>query len=484
MNRTGLLGAIVVALDLVAVTIGLYSAHALWIWYRPHLETILEVTWLELWPSNPFMPPGFVLMVVWVLALRQFGLYDPARMTSSPRVAASVSRAMLLVPLVALVLQFILPDRTYSRFLILSYCGFTSLYVLVFRLTFFRLQRHIPRPITQQRVAIVGVGEAAQLMAQHIERFGHHAFHMAGFIWPDASATGAPKVPLERVLGSVADFTDIVNRTDIQQIVLASRNLTRDEALTLASLADQMGLRVMQAPFNWGVVASPRVNTTTMGDLQLIDLTSLTYPTLGEQVKRAVDLALAGTGFLFLLPFLFCVGVAVKAQDRGPALFAQPRAGRGGRRFNLLKFRSMVVDAEAQRAALAALNEQDGVLFKIKDDPRITPLGRFIRKYSIDELPQIWNVIRGDMNLVGPRPLPLSDLEGIDADPELKYWFEMRSKVKPGITGPWQVSGRSDSGFQEMVQHDVEYIQHWSIWLDLVILMKTIPAVLAGRGAA
>ena len=143
----------------------------------------------------------------------------------------------------------------------------------------------------------------------------------------------------------------------------------------------------------------------------------------------------------------------------------------------------MVIDAEQQRDALEDQNEADGVLFKMRRDPRITPIGHFIRRWSIDELPQLWNVLLGDMNLVGPRPLPMRDLEGIEDNPEKQYWFEMRNKVKPGITGLWQVAGRSDLGFQEMVQLDIHYIQSWSLWLDVAILLKTIPAVLRGRGA-
>ena len=483
MKGTGPLKAIVIVLDVIAILLGLWTSHALWIWYRPHLEVVLEVTWLELLPSNPFMPPGLVLLVVWLLAMHEVGLYDPRRMTNSPRVAAGVSRAALLVPLVTLILQFLLPDRTYSRFLILAFCGFTGLFLLAFRLTFFQLQRYIPHPIAQQRVAIVGSGRDAQMMAQRIDRFGHHAYNLVGFICPTHSESDTIDVAADRLLGGIGSLTDVVNQHDIHLIVLATRNINRDEALLLATQAHQMGLQVMQAPFNWGLVASPRVNTATLGDLQLIDLTSLTYPTLGEQMKRLLDLSIAGVGFLVLLPFLGVVGLVIKSQDGGPALFLQQRSGRGGRQFSLLKFRSMVVDAEARRAQLADLNEQDGVLFKIKDDPRITPFGRFIRKFSVDELPQIWNVIRGDMNLVGPRPLPMADLIGIDEEPELRYWFERRSKVRPGITGPWQVSGRSDLGFKDMMQYDIEYIQHWSLWLDIVILIKTIPAVLRGRGA-
>jgi lipopolysaccharide/colanic/teichoic acid biosynthesis glycosyltransferase len=160
-----------------------------------------------------------------------------------------------------------------------------------------------------------------------------------------------------------------------------------------------------------------------------------------------------------------------------------PRTGRGGRVFGFLKFRSMVVNADQQRAALAELNESDGRLFKMRNDPRVTRFGQFIRRTSIDELPQLLNVLRGEMNLVGPRPLPSGDLAGIEGDVEMRYWFDLRHKVNPGITGLWQVSGRSETGFAEMVRHDIHYIQNWSPWLDLQILVKTLPAVMRGRGA-
>ena len=144
----------------------------------------------------------------------------------------------------------------------------------------------------------------------------------------------------------------------------------------------------------------------------------------------------------------------------------------------------MVVGADERRADLNDQNESDGRLFKMQNDPRVTSVGRILRRWSLDELPQIWNVIRGDMNLVGPRPLPEGDLDGIENDPEIAYWFELRHKVPPGITGLWQVSGRSELGFREMVRLDISYIQNWSPWLDLKILLSTLPAVLKGRGAS
>jgi exopolysaccharide biosynthesis polyprenyl glycosylphosphotransferase len=244
-----------------------------------------------------------------------------------------------------------------------------------------------------------------------------------------------------------------------------------------------MGLHVMQIPFTWGIV-SPRLSFAQMGELQLIDLSSLSYPSVGNTFKRVSDLLVGSLLLLLLLPLMTVLALWVKLSDPGPVFYRSNRIGKDGRVFSFWKFRSMVVDADQQREALAGQNESDGRLFKMQNDPRITSVGRILRRWSLDELPQIWNVIRGDMNLVGPRPLPEGDLEGIEDDREIAYWFELRHKVPPGITGLWQVSGRSQLGFKEMVHLDISYIQNWSPWLDVKILLATVPAVLKGRGAS
>jgi exopolysaccharide biosynthesis polyprenyl glycosylphosphotransferase len=478
--RNGILGIVVVLLDVLAVVAGLWTAHAAWVARRPQMDFILQVRWWELWLPNVFMPSGVVLLLAWLLILRRGGLYDPGQITNSARIAAAVSRASAVLVVVVMVLQFLLPDRTYSRFLILSFCASSSAFIGLFRISFFLVQKRIPQRIPRIKVAIVGLGEEARQMAERLERYSSHAYQMAGYI--GAPADPDCQVPTESILGPLDDLVTVVNRHDVGLLILATRSLPRREAMQLATKADQMGLRVHQVPFTWGV-ASPRVDLARVGNLQLIDLTALGYPTLGEQIKRILDVSLIGLALPIIVPIVAVVGLLVRLQDGGPAFFSQPRAGRGGRQFPFFKFRSMVVDAEARRADLQEHNEAEGVLFKMVDDPRITPIGRVLRKYSIDELPQLWNVMRGDMNLVGPRPLPMADLVGVERDPEIQYWFELRHKVRPGITGPWQVSGRSDSSFQMMVQHDIDYIQDWSFWGDLLILIKTIPAVLRGRGA-
>lgn len=200
-------------------------------------------------------------------------------------------------------------------------------------------------------------------------------------------------------------------------------------------------------------------------------------------VKRTIDLIGSIGGLAFLLPVLILIGVLVRLDSRGPILFRQRRVGLRGREFWCLKFRTMVPDAEARLRDLEARNESaGGVLFKIKDDPRVTPLGRFLRRSSLDEFPQLWNVVRGEMSLVGPRPLQLRDSERLEQlNPE---GYHRRLTVIPGVTGPWQVGGRSEVDSNGMLQLDLDYIENWSIANDLVILLKTVIVVAAGRGAS
>ncbi len=203
----------------------------------------------------------------------------------------------------------------------------------------------------------------------------------------------------------------------------------------------------------------------------------LTAPHWELAVKRGVDIIASIFFLLIFSPILLATAIAVMATSPGPAVFKQQRIGTGGRSFEFYKFRSMRATAESERVALLPHNERNGPIFKIEEDPRITKVGRFIRRTSIDELPQIWNVLRGDMSLVGPRP-PLPDEVA-----EYSAWERQRLMVRPGVTGIWQVSGRSDLDFETWVTMDVEYIEEWSPSLDFNLMVRTIPAVLSGRGA-
>lgn len=199
-------------------------------------------------------------------------------------------------------------------------------------------------------------------------------------------------------------------------------------------------------------------------------------PTLGRLAKRILDLAMSSAAMLVLWPLMLLIAIAVKLESRGSTIYASLRVGKRGVPFVCYKFRTMVPDANRLRKELRHLNERRGPFFKIANDPRVTPLGRFLRKYSLDELPQFWNVLKGDMSLVGPRPHPLEDVEQYSAG------HEQRLEVTPGITGLWQVTARENPSFETCMQLDVGYIRDWNLLLDFKILLQTIPAVLAGEG--
>jgi exopolysaccharide biosynthesis polyprenyl glycosylphosphotransferase len=194
-------------------------------------------------------------------------------------------------------------------------------------------------------------------------------------------------------------------------------------------------------------------------------------------VKRSFDLFMAALLVLFLSPLLLFAAIAVKLSSRGPMIYRSRRRGLGGEEFDCFKFRTMYEDADARQAELETANEMGGAIFKMRNDPRVTPIGRFLRRWSIDEFPQLFNVLRGEMSLVGPRPLPERDYQ------RLEDWHRKRYLVLPGMTGLWQVSGRSELDFDELVRLDFLYLERWSVFLDLSIMLKTIPAVLRARGA-
>jgi exopolysaccharide biosynthesis polyprenyl glycosylphosphotransferase len=226
-------------------------------------------------------------------------------------------------------------------------------------------------------------------------------------------------------------------------------------------------------------VGGPRIHVRPAAGLPLVHIETPRYEGFRSTAKRAFDIASAGAGILLLAPLLVVIALAIRIGSPGPVLFRQPRVGRGGERFDMLKFRSMVVDAEARLAEIVEVGrrETNGVMFKMRDDPRVTPIGRFLRRYSLDELPQLFNVLVGSMSLVGPRP-PLEREVAV-----YENHVNRRFLVKPGITGLWQVSGRANLSWEETVRLDLYYVENWSLVGDLVILWRTMRAVVGRDGA-
>lgn len=271
------------------------------------------------------------------------------------------------------------------------------------------------------------------------------------------------------------DLPDLVARHGIEQLILVPEADHLDFATECFLAVDGFKVNAALVPPLKDFLLSPGGVEHVEG-IPLISLGRLSYSPRMMPGKRLVDIVGASIGLLVVSPVLAAVALAIKLEDRGPAFFAQRRAGHRGRYFKMLKFRSMCTDAEKRLADLQDSNDSDGLLFKMRDDPRITKVGRFIRKTSLDELPQLVNVLKGDMSLVGPRALPV----------EVEHFGDLaikRLNVRPGCTGFWQVLGRSDLTYEEMVKLDLAYIQNWSLWVDVQLMLKTIPVLLLRKGA-
>jgi exopolysaccharide biosynthesis polyprenyl glycosylphosphotransferase len=326
---------------------------------------------------------------------------------------------------------------------------------------------HVMRP---RRALIVGAGPSGRLLQQKIEAHPEYGLELVGYVDDDASAD----VPL---VGRTRDLTRLVENLEIDWVVLAASSAPYEETLELVRAVRRPDVHLSIVPNYFELFAS----NATIEDLEGIPVVSLPTMRFSRSVralKRSVDLLAAGIGLALLSPLLAVVAVAIKLDSPGPVFFRQRRQGRAGREFHIVKFRTMVADAESKRFDLADMNdmEQAGPLFKIKDDPRITRIGGFLRKSSIDELPQLWNVLRGEMSLVGPRPFVVHESEQITG------WAGRRLETTPGITGLWQVLGRNDIPYEEMVKLDYIYVTNWSLWWDVKILCQTIPVVLGRRG--
>ena len=328
-----------------------------------------------------------------------------------------------------------------------------------------------------RNVLIVGTNRRAVALAQNLE---HRSFgcRLVGFIDDHWHFTDAPARYKEKLLGGgSAGILQQLRTHAIDEVILA---------LPLAS-SYQFSQQIVEWCREQGILVRYEGNLFSAQEEsigggapvhKLQDVTETAHSSWSLLVKRLLDLLVASFAILIASPVLLGIAVAIRFTSPGPIFFNQERLGRGKRRFRIHKFRTMVIDAEKLMAQVEHLNQSKGPTFKLDRDPRITPIGSFLRKTSLDELPQLFNVWLGDMSLVGPRPLPLRDYRGFSED-----WHRRRFSVKPGITCLWQVNGRSTVGFDRWMELDIDYIDRWSLWLDVKILVQTIPAVMRGSGA-
>jgi exopolysaccharide biosynthesis polyprenyl glycosylphosphotransferase len=324
----------------------------------------------------------------------------------------------------------------------------------------------------RRRAILVGSGKQIDAVAKALVAEGAGTrYEPVGYI----SLTPKPDNGL-RNLGSLDELPELLAEHRVQEVIIADPAFPQEEAFALVDRCHERGVAVRIAPTTMDIMTH-RHELVPGQSLPLFELKPPVFEGIDFVLKRAFDLVVATLLLIFLSPLLLAIAVAIKLTSRGPVLFRSRRPGIGAHPFDCLKFRTMHTDAEQRQEELEELNEATGALFKIRRDPRVTPIGRFLRRFSLDELPQLVNVLRGEMSMVGPRPLPHRDYN------RLADWHRKRYLVLPGVTGLWQVSGRAQLDFDELVRLDFLYLETWSVFLDLSIVLKTLPAVLRRRGA-
>jgi exopolysaccharide biosynthesis polyprenyl glycosylphosphotransferase len=426
-------------------------------------------------PSLKYILLSSLLPVAWVLLLLVLGGYDARFIgTGSDEFRKVLNAGWSLSAGVALLSYGL--NNELSRVYLVIVMPVTVMLDLIVR---YALRKHLHRlrSVGKCMSTVVAVGHPAAVadLVNELKRYHYHGLTVvAACLAGDTRISEVAGVP---VVGDLDDTAEVVRRSGASTVaVLPSPEMDGVRLRQLAWELEKTGTDLCVAPALLDV-AGPRTTIRPTAGLTLlhVDHPQLSGPR--QVMKDLVDRVAAGVALLLLSPLLLVLAISVRLSDRGPALFKQTRVGKNGRSFKIYKFRTMVIDAERRLAELREMNEFDGVLFKMRQDPRVTPIGARLRKWSLDELPQLFNVLTGEMSLVGPRP-PLPDEAAMYAD-----HVRRRLVVKPGLTGLWQVSGRSDLTWEESVRLDLRYVENWSLALDLQILWKTVFVLIRGRGA-
>ena len=416
---------------------------------------------------------GFIFTLV--ATSRRLHLYTPARLTNFLHEQRLSAQACLTSGLLLTGALYMVHANDIPRGIVISTVLLVTI-ALGLRRFIFRLllYRRFDRGLDTRNVLIVGTGSEAQALRHHLDSIRHLGYTFKGFIELPGSVSRAP-LPLGDVVGTLDSLFQNARKQFIDEIFFT----TPCERRIVQDVLDQarvhgVDLRVVPEIYDAVAWDSP---IEYIGQFPTMPLHRGEVPELGLFFKRVFDTVFSVLALMLISPLLVVVAIAIKLDSPGPVFYTSERIGKKGVVFRCVKFRTMVLDADNRRAEVMHMNERDDVLFKISNDPRVTRLGRFLRKYSLDELPQFFNVLAGDMSIVGPRPPLAGEVSKYDLS------HLRRLDVTPGITGLWQVQGRQDPSFASYVSLDVTYIENWSIWLDFKIIMRTIAVVFAGTGS-
>jgi exopolysaccharide biosynthesis polyprenyl glycosylphosphotransferase len=462
VRRLGSIASLVF-LDLAGLTLGLYAALVLRALYYDD-----ELLWGVFWTAESQWLP--FLTLVTVLVFWHAGLYaERERRAGMGRIVAS----LVLVTLITLAFG-LGTDHQFRTF------GLTPT-ALVLTAIFIGLLRGSYEVVTGDLLRRAGVRRRAVLVGDVEDVVDLRRKLGSGRRGIDYEFVGAvtdsPSVDgdLQR-LGNLDGLPGVLADVDIDELIVSGSDLAEDRLVEIVEHAHRRGVKVQVAPSTTELLIQRGEYVPGQG-VPLFELRAPVFAGTDWAVKRTFDYLVSGAVIVAGFPLWLLIGAAIKLSSPGPVLYRDRRIGVNEREFSMLKFRTMYADAEERLSDLEPANEASGALFKIRDDPRVSPVGAFLRRLSLDEVPQLLNVLRGEMSLVGPRPLPLRDYQKLEA------WHRKRYLVLPGLTGLWQISGRSNLDFDDLVRLDFYYLENWSIWLDISILLKTLPAVVGRRGA-
>jgi exopolysaccharide biosynthesis polyprenyl glycosylphosphotransferase len=419
------------------------------------------------------------LLLVWNLIFALFGLYRSRRLSPRWEEIIDVIKATSFATLVIFIAAVLFRIEMVTPVFIAAFWTLSSGTIILSRVILrYALKMIRSRGRNLRYMLIAGTNIRAVQFAREIEKEAGFGYHVVGFV-DNEWICKEHRMRDNHQLIKFDDFADFLRKHVVDEVVIfLPMNSFYQQYSQIIAHCEKQGIivRIHSGIFNTKFAG---LKTEQSANFPVITIYSGgEVEGLPHLIKRVIDIFISLILIIIFSPLLFITAILVKVTSPGPTFFIQERVGLNKRRFRLYKYRTMVVDAEQKLQELEHLNEASGPVFKITDDPRLTPVGKFLRKTSIDELPQLLNVLKGDMSLVGPRPLPVRDYKGFDRD-----WHRRRFSVRPGITCLWQVSGRSSLTFEKWMELDMEYIDHWSPWLDFKILVKTIPAVLHCSGA-
>jgi len=458
--------------DIVLINV----AFALAYYTRYELRLLREMAVENYVPFNAYPLQELSLTAILLIIFTLEGLYNRRRPNSWFEDVYTIAKATFFGIAMMIVVVFLAQPFFYSR-LIFVYTGvFTVILLatarLVGRVVRGRLRR---RGFGMTRTLVVGAGEVGRAVMRNAIARPDLGYQVIGFVDddPEKFTTDLGRF---KALGSTYDTARVVQEQDIDLVIMTLPWIFHRKIMDIMQECEKrrVGFKLVPDMFQMSL---SQVGVDDIDGIPLITVREVSIPLWGLVVKRAIDIVVSFLGLLFLSPVLITIGLLIRLDSPGPALFRQTRVGKGGRHFTVYKYRTMRQGAEDELEQLATLNEATGPLFKVRKDPRVTRVGYWIRRFSIDEIPQLINVLLGQMSLVGPRPpLPREVAQ-------YEEWHKKRLEVSPGMTSLWAVSGRSDIPFDEMVMLDIYYIENWSLRLDLTIILRTLPAVLTAAGA-